>query len=74
MFKIQGLSVFINCESVRKKDRMKYRQRKESKSSGAQMEESAFKREQGWREGCAVQQSQTGMRGQEADQKAPVLS
>lgn len=32
MFKIQGLSVFINCESVRKKDKMKYRQRKESKS------------------------------------------
>lgn len=32
MFKIQGGSVFINCESVRKKDKMKYRQRKESKS------------------------------------------
>lgn len=32
MFKIQGVSVFIDCENVRKRDKMKYRQRKESKS------------------------------------------
>ena len=53
---------------------MQAEKREQKLPSGAQMEESAFKREQGWKEGCAVQQNQTGMRGQEAGQKAPVLS
>lgn len=53
---------------------MQAEKREQKLPSWAQMEESAFKREQGWKEGCAVQQNQTGMRGQEAGQKAPVLS